>query len=256
MTSDGRQQVQLGREVHQMKTTVRSLFLAFLMVAFMSTMVFAAMGGNENAVWDGEEATYGDVITNPDTGDYGDARAFIRGGAYQECNKDFSVDFTTKAHVAQWGKFNLTSTMWEWYVRKPGTYFTDCITVTVQSNSDISITGEGFGNLLYGDVSEYPDNHPQGSVNPEIATWYAGKTTGMMPTPGEWVEASALNEGITIADSLDLHEGLVYKLWNKIQVVECNTASTYVNTGTITFALANQKDFIVDGEWWDLVERP
>ena len=61
----------------------------------------------------------------------------------------------------------------------------------------------------------------------------------------DWIRASNLNQmTATIRDSAALHAGKSFYLWNRIKVVECNSASTYRDTGYVYLTLQNQKPWI------------
>lgn len=179
---------------------------------------------------------------------YGDsdplnARAFYSEPAAGACNRRvWTFDITVEAQMAQWISWSIGGTKWTWFVRKPGRYFADCIEFSVKSNSDVRFTFSGFSDLTYASTGT--------SVNPTIPVWYnfGGIVTDVMPpnNPNPWIPAAQLNEEVgELEDSQRLHDGWVTKLWNMIEVVECNSASTYRATGKVTITLMNQKPWIV-----------
>lgn len=177
------------------------------------------------------------------------ARAFVSMPNGGSCNKNWSFEFTVEAQIAQWVKWNINGTKWTWFVRKPGTYFADCISFSVQSNGDITIDFEDFASPTYATGT---------SVNPYIDVWYTFGEKSEDVAFGTWYSPSELNNlTAIIPDSSDLHNGWTTKLWSKIKVVECNSASTYRDTGKITLTLANQKPWINedDGEYLDNLEQ-
>lgn len=156
-----------------------------------------------------------------------------------------TTEFTTEVQVAQWSRWQFSGTKWTWFVRKPGEYYADSIKANIQSNGNVAITFEGFGNPRYLD-----DNELEG-VKQEIETFYG---VGSDPFAGDftgWIAAEDLNgEEILIPDSEALHEGLGFKLWSKITVCECNSAGVYRSTGIITMTLQNQMPWLdEDGNW-------
>lgn len=156
-----------------------------------------------------------------------------------------STEFTTEVQVAQWSRWVFTGTKWTWFVRKPGEYYADSITATIHSNGDVAISFDGFAN------PEYLDENVNDGVKQYIESAYG---VGSDPTAADfsgWVDAADLNdENLIIPDSQALHFGQEFKLWNKINVTESNSASTYRNTGTVSLTLQNQKPWIdEDGEW-------
>ena len=88
-------------------------------------------------------------------------------------------------------------------------------------------------------------------MDPTISTWYAwGEDWNH--AKDRWVSAADLNkQRVTIGDSDQLHTGFVTKLWNKIDVVNCNSSCEYENTGTIIITLQNMKLWVdpTNGGW-------
>ncbi|PLV59850.1 hypothetical protein [Thermotoga sp. KOL6] len=194
-------------------------FLLILMVLMISSLFFA----EEVAVYAYE-------------GDTGNARAFISDPMSGSCNKhQWEIPMTLEVQVAQWVRWQLTGTKWTWFVRKPGTYVANCISATLQSNSDLEITFSGFDHLKYATGT---------SVNDTIQVEYAFGP--QLPIPEDiWTPAPDLNNvTLNVPDSQTLHNGVVYKLWNRIHVVRCNSASTYRDSGYIYLTLKNQKPWI------------
>lgn len=174
------------------------------------------------------------------------ARLYKSGALMRECNiVAHEFTFTTNAHIAQWIYFNLNGLQWDWFVRKPGDYYGNCISFDLASNGDVAIGFSGFGDLVY--------QGPLG-VKQTIDTYYwaTGGPVGMLGTEPQlhlnptqfFIRAEELNGSYTIPDSLELHNMIELKLWSRIIVEECNTASTYSGSGLVTITLANQKDWI------------
>lgn len=163
------------------------------------------------------------------------ARVYSSNPEVGSCNKTrWEVQVTVHASVAQWVDWSISGTRYDWKIRKPGEYAANSLTATLASNGDVGIQFDGFGNLYSAD-----------SMNKEIETWYA-YGDGLPPVEDErWIPASALYElRALVEDSDRLHGGLDWKLWNKIKVVECNSACEYENIATITLVLDNQKIWI------------
>ncbi len=213
---------------------MKRLIMLLIFVLSLSLTIF---GASQLTVWmeDGEGEWVALSMTDP----FAQARAFKLGAATGSCNKqNWTVDIETEVQVAQWINWQLDGTKWLWYVRKPGTYITDCISFFIQSNGEIVISFSGFENPTYASTETT-------SVNPEILAWY-GYGLGNLPDEIEqMVSAEALNQStVFIPDSAALHEGISRKLWNKIKVVNCNSASTYIAKGTITITLKRIKPWI------------
>lgn len=163
-----------------------------------------------------------------------DARVFLYGEAEGECNKpQWDVTINTIAHVAQWVEFEFDNTTWEWYIRKPGDYFADCMKFYIRSNGDVVVTFNGFADLL----------HENGSNT--LETYYYA-TTGNLPEA--WVAAGELDSYTLLTN--DVIGGIEYTLWNRIVVEESSIVCSYKNSGIITITLDNQKDWIdTEGDW-------
>jgi hypothetical protein len=177
------------------------------------------------------------------------ARCWRSGQSDGTCNKEvWDIPFTNHASMAQWLFYNLGGTRWDWRILKPGTYAADCIEATIRSNNDVAVTFAGFGDLEYME---------EGGIDRTISTWYSWGESLAVAERNGWVRAADLNQQTAfISDSEQLHRGFVLKLWNKIDVVNCNSSCEYENTGTIYITLQNIKLW-VDGEsghWLDLLE--
>lgn len=216
----------------------KSALLSLAVVLLIGLMSVSALA-YEVTVWK-EDPIQGPVVTSL-------ARAFAVGGPIQHpgmpgfgCNSTQQINWYTEVNVAQWLYWEFTANQWTWYVRKPGVYYADCIQGLIRSNGDVLVSFEGFGNLM---------GNPDETVDTEIEAWY-GVTLGCesVTPPAFWVPADELGE-FTINDGQYLHDGLIFKLWNRINVENCNSPTTFTNSGIITLTLANQQPWIVDGEW-------
>lgn len=212
------------------------LFIVALLAmgAFAGVVSAARVPGAEGGQW--EQAF------NPDGTNAQNAIVFRLGETQgSECNvspRSMTVD--VRAFVAQWAKFEMAYEGWEWYVKKPGTYYADCIEGKIKSNGGISISFSGFSNLVREDNEQ--------ETNDTIKLWlgYApGTTTDHNAIT--WVPAAQMSQlnRIILPDSMEMHGGYAWKLWNKIEVVDCNSPGLYeMSTGTITFHLLNQAAWI------------
>ena len=213
--------------------------LILALVALIVVPALAVMASSPLTVWKLDNGAWV-VVFNPDDPEpsYAEpARAYKSGDADGRCNKEhWEIEFTTEVQVAQWIEWSVTGTKWSWYVRKPGTYITDCIEFTLKSNGPITISFSGFSSPTYVEGE---------AVKDYIDAWY-GYGLGNMPEYlEEMVPAALLNESeIFIPDSLELHNGITRKLWNMIDVVNCNTACTYRDSGLITITLMTIKPWI------------
>jgi len=216
---------------------MKKLILALLLVSVLPIMAFAQ---TEVDAWYLDGTNWVPIGLN---NLQAPARCWASAFASGACNKThWDIPVTIEADVAQWIEWQMSGTSWLWRVRKPGTYAADCITANIKSNQNVLIDYEGFDSLRYVGVGG------KTSVNPVIPVWYAWSFSGsVVPGDADWVEATRLNipaEWDTIFDSMDLHTGLQWKLWNKIKVVECNSACKYRDEAKITLELLCQKDWI------------
>jgi hypothetical protein len=60
-----------------------------------------------------------------------------------------------------------------------------------------------------------------------------------------WEDAGSLTEFV-FEDNTALHAGFNWKLWNEINVVECNSPGLYTMSGFITLTLDNQAVWVDD----------
>lgn len=144
--------------------------------------------------------------------------------------------------IAQWVKFHVSGTRKDWRVLRPGTYASNSVTASIQSNNDVIIS-------FWADDPEYMES---GGVTRTIPKSFAYSTDGIdQIDEDDWLDASDTSEEnpavITISDSADLHSGLTFKIWEKIVVVESNSSSEYEGRGWVTIKLTNIKHW-VDGE--------
>lgn len=152
---------------------------------------------------------------------------------------EHTLQLTTEVQVAQWAKLSFSGTKWTWFVRQPGEYYADSITVTLKSNGNVSLTADGFANPTYLDSNELD------GVKQEIEIAYGAGSDPRASDFTGWFEPDEINgQELIVADSEALHEGISVKLWNKINVCECNSAGIYRNTGTLTMTLVNQMPWI------------
>ena len=212
-----------------MKKLILGLMVATLIVA-LSLSVMAtepASLDDEHPAW---ELTDGGWISMG--GLQAKARAWSSDKVIEGCNKtDWVIPVSVHASVAQWIEFSITGTRYVWRVRKPGTYAANSLSAILASNGDVGIAFNGFADLV-------------GDKGGTIPIWYA---EGDVHGPGDipyWIRAENLNGEYSLVDTELLHDGYTWKLWNKIEVVECNSACEYQDDAIITLVLKNQKPWI------------
>jgi len=209
---------------------MKKLIIALLVVGLLPIVASAA---DEQETWKWS----GSAWVSQGVGDVqADARCWTSFPAAYYCNKKTHlIDVTIHASVAQWISWSISGTRWDWKVRKPGTYAADCITGFIQSNQDVFIDYEGFADLQTLGTS----------INPTIPICYGFGPSLAQAEINGWVPAAALNnDDDMLLDSQDLHDGISWKLWNKIEVVNCNSACEYEDAATITLTLQVIKTWI------------
>ena len=223
-------------------------FLVFLLAAAFVMAAGSAFAqpppiSEESNVWYWD-AAIGDWVVNPGPFEDRDARLFRAGdSATGSCNKaEWIVPVEIHASIATWINFKLDWTQFHWFIRKPGIYAGDCIDACISANGDVVITYDGFEDL-----------QPEIAGNNPIPVWYAIEDGTYYPIrDNNWVSAADLNfiESL-LPDTEDLHNGICWKLWNKIEVITCNSSCNYSDYANITLTLQNQKPWIVfaTGEW-------
>lgn len=210
-----------------------------ILLVFLAVVATFSLAQTEVDIWQWDPAT-GTWLMNPVGAN---ARAFTSMPTQGACNKvTWEFQMTTEVQVAQWCKWEINGTKWSWFVRKPGDYYTNSVRFTLQSNGNVMLTASGFADLEY---------YLPGGVNRFIESyWFAATDPQTIPGIDDWTRAAEVNGSLTVPDSAALHEGLTAYLWNRINVVECNSACIYRDTGTITITLSNQKPWITDdGEY-------
>jgi len=164
--------------------------------------------------------------------------------ATQSCNKqDWEIDVKLHVSVAQWIEFSSTGTRWDWEVRKPGRYVANCISFTIKTNGDVFVGYKDFANPQY--VGTHP--HPDPDYDLDIDAWYyvSGDANPLAHDSTLWVAAADMaGHGDPIYETNALHYGTVYKLWNMIDVTQCNPACEYQDDATVDLILQNIKDWI------------
>lgn len=208
--------------------------IVLTLVAILVAFAFTAFAQSQLEVWKLIDGTWVPISDGPEDVQ-ADAWAFSLGGAEGRCNKQtWTIDAEVEVQVAQWIDFHVTGTKWAWYVRKPGTYLTDCITANIASNGEVAVSFVGLGNPTY--------QGPYTTVKDFIEMWVG---YGSSNENVQFVAASDLSTvSFIIPDSNQLHYGFETKLWSKIFVAECNSASTYKTSGMVVLTLQRIKPWI------------
>ena len=222
------------------------VLFAIMALIFVPAMASAALPGEplplgavEVEHW---ELAADGTWTHKEPGE-GLARCWRSGGDQGECNQtSWVVNFTHHAAMAQWSKWSIGGTRWDWRILKPGTYAADCIEFKLQSNNSVLIDYENFADLL---------RTTAGGVKQTIDTYYSFGESIKQAESNGWVRAEDLNEDDDIIpDSAVLHVNYVTKLFNKIVVENCNSSGEYEDTATITLTLLNQQPWVDPAGGW------
>lgn len=214
-----------------------------LVLVMVALLAMGALAGTASAarIPNATGGDWEDVQVHNTASDPKNALVFrVPGGVEQYCNESpREFDINVRAFVAQWAHWEVDFGGWEWYVKKPGTYFGDCIAAHIQSNGHVTVSFEGFGNLVRVD----PDPGGLPDTNKIIPTRF-GYSVGNV-TPLGWIAATEMDEfEVPFADNNGLHQGRNFKLWNEITVVDCNSPGFYAMSGTVILTLDNQPVWI------------
>ncbi|AEH50596.1 hypothetical protein [Pseudothermotoga thermarum] len=211
---------------------MRKLLIVIAVTLAVAALAVAQGLPNQLEVWkwDGENNEWDFLGFGTDA----DAWAFSTGMQSGECNKQtWNINVGVDVSVAQWIEWSLTASKWKWYVRKPGMYVADCITANLKSNGPVKVK------VVMGNITGGNPN-----TNSTIESWYGADFAAQSPGNVAYWLPAPIDYEFTVPDSNTLHAGYAIKLWNKINVVECNSACEYSATGTITLTLQTIKPWI------------
>ncbi len=221
---------------------MKKLLLALLIIGLLPVAVYAQYPGTEVEAFEYDGTKWNSMGVG---GAAVNARCFGSVPLDSACNKNWDVKVIIQADIAQWARWSLTGTRWDWFVRKPGNYAADCLTGVLWSNQNLLVDYHDFGNLIAYDTAKAIDD----TIEVFYAVWPLGS-----PPPGKWDPAgpdwrspTQLNdpaEWDTIPDSEALHGGIQFKLWNYIHVDSCNSACQYGDTAYVSLKLLCQKAWI------------
>ena len=123
---------------------------------------------------------------------------------------------------------SLSATGTEWYIRKPGDYYTKMLegTVGANGNASIAITFSNFENL-----------EPIGSSQ-VIPVFYALRDE----EPGEhdWMTPQCLNENASLELRVSADSTSSWGMWQRV-ILDTQSPGMYSNVGVITFTLVNSQ---------------
>lgn len=197
--------------------TMRKAFLVGLVLSLVIGIAglswateYPVQPGTEAQVWKlTENGWIGLPIGNVEN----PARAWHMGPSQSgSCNKEmWEIDVSSHASVAQWIDWSISSSGWNFRIRKPGTYAANCLTAIVDSNADVLVSFNGFD-----DLRKLED--PNAGL--PIETYY-GFSLGEDINNVQWVKATELNE-LTARIPYCRNQ---FKLWIKIIIRDSFTAT-------------------------------
>jgi len=138
---------------------------------------------------------------------------------------------------SQWVRLRLSGTELEWLMRKPGTYAGKVLVGSIESNGEVSVRFQLFGELLLADDSQQ-----------RLKTYYAISVPTSDIDQVTWMSPDELN-------NYNLHFGenpnvpAPWALWQKIEVGDSAPSAEYEDQGIISIELLN------NDTWIELTER-
>lgn len=208
------------------------------------------------------------------------AKAFKSPVAYASyCNAESRyTNLGVKASVAQWLNVELSSTEWQWFIKKPGTYLADCIGLKIKSNNEVAVDFDIFKvgvtnnddlnymaddarDTLFGldrqgwesDEYDKTDVNEKDGASPKVKFAIKPVTETTPPTSFDYFDdLEGQIPGIRggngpYAKFIQDTNGVVnldLKLWNRIEVSDQVPFGNYYNFGTITFTLRDQMNWL------------
>lgn len=131
--------------------------------------------------------------------------------------------------------FELSAAGVEWYMRKPGDYYTKlldgAVRVTGAVNREIlvGVTFSGFDDLL-------------SASGQEIPVWYS--LVDALQDAGDWTRSSDLDESKLELKASANHDAS-FSMWQRV-VLETQSPGLYENLGVISFSLVNSQPILCD----------
>ncbi|MFS8581549.1 MAG: hypothetical protein FWJ61_01785 [Limnochordales bacterium] len=218
-----------------------SLVFAMALVLAVSAMALAASPGAPLPEGAREAETF-ELQADGSWARAMNARSFNSGSAAGHCNREcWNFELVNHVSVAQWINFSVDGTRKDWQVLKPGTYASDSVSARISSNNDVRIT-------FWAEDPQYEDSEVE---SPPIAKWFGyGIGDESANGPGmveQWVRASDYGPDnplvFTIRYEDGLADGLLYRIWEKIEVTSQHRSSDYHGTGAVEICVTNLK-------WW------
>ncbi|NMB47028.1 MAG: hypothetical protein GX998_11550 [Firmicutes bacterium] len=123
---------------------------------------------------------------------------------------------------------SLSATGTEWYVRKPGDYYTKMLEGEVSASGDatIAVTFSNFDNLRSIGNSQ------------TIPVFYAIKDEE--PGTSDWIRPQDLNKDVSLELRVSAHNTSSWGMWQRV-ILGTQSPGMYANVGVITFTLVNSQ---------------
>jgi len=112
-------------------------------------------------------------------------------------------------------------------VRKPGSYLSRVLDVSVSSEEAVTVTFSGFSDL---------SGSEGGSGGQFIPTFFA--PSDVEPNEDEWLAADDLNNLFILGTG-----SFSFSVWQKL-IISDQTTGIYRNTGTVLFTIQNTKSYV------------
>lgn len=147
-------------------------------------------------------------------------RTDTKPGWNERKGRTFRVDVPCPPYM----KIDLSATQINWFIRKPGDYFTQVLDGRVEASHPVAIT-----------FSDFDDLQSHNNNDQVVPVYYALNTE----QPQLWIPADDLN-GVELV-LMTAKSAVHWNMWQRI-VVETQQPCTYSNRGVITFTLQNVLD--------------
>jgi hypothetical protein len=205
---------------------------ALILVAFIAffSLTFATFQERPSWYWNG----------NNWVSQYGNATA--RGRFWLDynpladsCNKErWEISFLDSISVAQWIRWSIEGQKTLWRIRKIGEFCGMGPVICLKSNEDVVMSFEGF------------ENPTNGETEIEKYYYFTDTTTVEPDASWQWISASDLNNYTIRFEFPNGCHPQSIKIWEKINVEQCDRACEYVDPEGATIVLTLQviKDWI------------
>lgn len=150
------------------------------------------------------------------------------------CNQeDWNIYIKTNVHMSQWINWDIDFTQWDFLIRKPGIYATDCIELRIASNYDVMLSKSGFGDLV--------------GANGTVPAAWTMLGASVVPSSADFATAFNGSELLSY-DLVKKPSGTEYgwskKLWSKVEISDTLKPGFYSDMGLITISATLMQPWI------------